>query len=58
MATQGDVAGIGVMSFLAHFDPERRVEVPPPRVFLRKSSELLENKRVVFLVNAKEFGRV
>jgi hypothetical protein len=58
MAMQGDVTGIGVRCFLAHFDPERRVGVPPPRVFLRKSSESLEKKRVEFLMSAKEFGRV
>ena len=27
-------------------------------VFLQKSLELVENKRVEFFVNAKEFGRV
>jgi hypothetical protein len=31
---------------------------PHPRVFLQKSSELLENKRVEFLLGTKEFGRV
>jgi hypothetical protein len=30
----------------------------PPRLFLQKSLELLENKRVEFLVDAKEFARV
>jgi hypothetical protein len=29
-----------------------------PRVFLRKSSELLENKEVEKLRNAKEFARI
>jgi hypothetical protein len=31
---------------------------PYPRVFLRKSSEMLDRKRVEFLKSAKEFGRV
>lgn len=29
-----------------------------PPVFLEKSSDLLENKRVEFFVSAKEFGRI
>jgi hypothetical protein len=35
-----------------------KAPLPPPRVFLQKSSELLENKRVAFLMDAKESGRV
>ena len=35
-----------------------RVGVPHPRVFCAKSSELLENKRVEFFLNAKNDKRV
>jgi hypothetical protein len=35
-----------------------RLGVPPPPVFWQKSLELLENKRVAFLLSAKEFARV
>jgi len=37
---------------------KRKSLSPPPRVFLQKSLELIENKRVEFFVSAKEFGRV
>jgi hypothetical protein len=33
-------------------------EYPHPRVFLQKSSESIENKRVEFLPRAKEFANV
>jgi hypothetical protein len=35
-----------------------RVRGYPPRVFLQKSSDLLENKGVDFLESDKEFARV
>jgi hypothetical protein len=31
---------------------------PHPQVFLEKSSDLFENKRVEFFVSAKECGRI
>jgi hypothetical protein len=31
--------------------------IPHPRVFLEKSLELLENKRLEILESAKEFGK-
>jgi len=40
------------------FHATKKWPLPPPRVFLQKSSELLENKRVEFLSSAKEFARV
>ena len=45
-----ELVDCGFMMFLVW-----RVEVPPPRVFLRKSSDLFENKRVKFFANAKQF---
>src|SRR5258708_24989344 len=38
--------------------PLRSGGYPTPRVFLGKSSDLLEKKRVEFLMSAKECGRV
>jgi len=37
---------------------DRAEEDMPPRVFCRKSLDLLENKRHVFLQEAKELGTV
>jgi hypothetical protein len=37
---------------------ERKKAYPPPRVFLGKSSELLEKKGVEICADAKEFVRV
>jgi len=39
-------------------DLERRTRYPHPRVFLQKSSELFEKKRVELLGNAKECARI
>src|SRR6266478_10130108 len=47
---------LAVCGFILILD--EREGAPPPRVFLQKSLELLENKRVEILESAKEFGRV
>jgi hypothetical protein len=38
-----------------HRDP-KGTSLPPPRVFLEKSSELLENKEDILSASAKEFA--
>ena len=41
-----------------HFFLVKRGGVPPPRVFLAKSAEAIEKKRVEFSGNAKKCKRV
>src|SRR5712664_4668995 len=58
-ATTGVAGGPGVSRRLVHFDPRGESwGYPTPRVFLRKSAESLEKKRVVFLMSAKMCKRV